>query len=90
MTLEVLAFWAFAITLVGAGLAVVIGKNLFHSVLWLALALLPDHPGSHGVGQSPRLHADFGHVRQVNLRHVILRVECGAHGIGVLHACALL
>ena len=40
MTLEVLAFWAFAITLVGAGLAVVIGKNLFHSVLWLALALV--------------------------------------------------
>ena len=40
MTLEVIAFWAFAISLVGAGLAVVIGKNLFHSVLWLALALV--------------------------------------------------
>lgn len=40
MTLEVLAFWAFAVTLVGAGFAVVIGKNLFHSVLWLALALV--------------------------------------------------
>jgi NADH-quinone oxidoreductase subunit J len=40
MTLEVVAFWAFAVLLVGAGLAVVIGKNLFHSVLWLALALV--------------------------------------------------
>jgi NADH-quinone oxidoreductase subunit J len=40
MTLEVMAFWAFAAILVGAGLAVVLGKNLFHSVLWLALALV--------------------------------------------------
>ena len=40
MTLEVVAFWAFAVLLVGAGLAVVLGKNLFHSVLWLALALV--------------------------------------------------
>ena len=40
MTLEVIAFWAFALLLVGAGLAVVVGKNLFHSVLWLALALI--------------------------------------------------
>jgi NADH-quinone oxidoreductase subunit J len=40
MTLEVIAFWTFAVLLVGAGLAVVIGKNLFHSVLWLALALI--------------------------------------------------
>lgn len=40
MTLDVLAFWVFAVILVGAGLAVVIGKNLFHSVLWLALALV--------------------------------------------------
>ena len=40
MTLEVVAFWAFAVLLVGAALAVVIGKNLFHSVLWLALALI--------------------------------------------------
>src|SRR3954452_1468798 len=37
---EVVAFWAFAILLVGAGIAVVVGKNLFHSVLWLALALI--------------------------------------------------
>jgi NADH:ubiquinone oxidoreductase subunit 6 (subunit J) len=40
MTLEVVAFWAFAVILVGAGLAVVLGKNLFHAVLWLALALV--------------------------------------------------
>ena len=40
MTLEAAAFWAFAVLLVGAGLAVVIGKNLFHSVLFLALALI--------------------------------------------------
>ena len=40
MTLDVVAFWAFAVLLVGAGLAVVLGKNLFHAVLWLALALV--------------------------------------------------
>jgi NADH-quinone oxidoreductase subunit J len=39
MTLEVAGFWAFAIVLVGSALAVVLSKNLFHSVLWLALAL---------------------------------------------------
>jgi NADH:ubiquinone oxidoreductase subunit 6 (subunit J) len=40
MTPEIVAFWAFAVTLVGAGLAVVFGRNLFHSVLFLALALI--------------------------------------------------
>jgi NADH-quinone oxidoreductase subunit J len=40
MTLQVIAFWAFGAILVGAGLAVVLGRNLFHSVLWLALALI--------------------------------------------------
>src|SRR6187401_553828 len=40
MTLEIIAFWSFAALLVGAGLAVVLSKNLFHSVLWLALALV--------------------------------------------------
>lgn len=39
MTLEVAAFWSLAVVLVGAALAVVLSKNLFHSVLWLALAL---------------------------------------------------
>ena len=36
---ESLAFWSLAIVLVGSALAVVLSKNLFHSVLWLALAL---------------------------------------------------
>lgn len=39
MTLEVVTFWALAVLLVGSALAVVLTKNLFHSVLWLALAL---------------------------------------------------
>jgi NADH-quinone oxidoreductase subunit J len=39
VTLEVVTFWALAILLVGSALAVVFTKNLFHSVLWLALAL---------------------------------------------------
>jgi NADH-quinone oxidoreductase subunit J len=36
---EQLAFAALAIILVGSSLAVVLSKNLFHAVLWLALAL---------------------------------------------------
>ena len=36
---SVLAFWALAVVLVGSALAVVLSKNLFHAVLWLALAL---------------------------------------------------
>lgn len=36
---EAIAFWALAVVLVGSALAVVLSKNLFHSVLWLALAL---------------------------------------------------
>ena len=39
MTLEALAFWVVSIVLVGSALAVVLTKNLFHAVLWLALAL---------------------------------------------------
>ena len=39
MSGEVVAFWALAVVLVGSALAVVLSKNLFHSVLWLALAL---------------------------------------------------
>ncbi|MBI3107975.1 MAG: NADH-quinone oxidoreductase subunit J [Candidatus Rokubacteria bacterium] len=39
MTLEPLAFWALSALLVGSALAVVLTKNLFHSVLYLALAL---------------------------------------------------
>jgi NADH-quinone oxidoreductase subunit J len=36
---EALAFWFLAVLLVGAALAVVLSTNLFHAVLWLALAL---------------------------------------------------
>lgn len=39
MTAEVLAFWSLSAVLVGSALAVVLSKNLFHAVLWLALAL---------------------------------------------------
>jgi len=39
MTADVLAFWSLAVILVGSALAVVLTKNLFHAVLWLALAL---------------------------------------------------
>jgi NADH-quinone oxidoreductase subunit J len=39
LTLETAAFWFLAILLVGSALAVVLAKNLFHAVLWLALAL---------------------------------------------------
>jgi NADH-quinone oxidoreductase subunit J len=37
--LETIAFWALAVVLVCSALAVVLAKNLFHAVLWLALAL---------------------------------------------------
>ncbi len=40
MTPEILGFWILAVTLVGSGLMVVLSKNLFHSVLWLALGLV--------------------------------------------------
>lgn len=36
---ESIAFWVLAIILVGSALSVVLSKNLFHAVLWLALAL---------------------------------------------------
>ena len=36
---ETVAFWTLAAVLVGSALAVVLSRNLFHSVLWLALAL---------------------------------------------------
>jgi len=39
MTTEPIAFWGLSIVLVGSALAVVLSKNLFHAVLWLALAL---------------------------------------------------
>ena len=39
VTLSDLAFWVLSVLLVGSALAVVLSKNLFHAVLWLALAL---------------------------------------------------
>ena len=39
MTLSDVAFWVLSVLLVGSALAVVLSKNLFHAVLWLALAL---------------------------------------------------
>ena len=39
MTPDVVAFWVLAALLVGSAMAVVLSKNLFHAVLWLALAL---------------------------------------------------
>ena len=39
MTGEAVAFWSLSIVLIGSALAVVLTKNLFHAVLWLALAL---------------------------------------------------
>ena len=39
MTFSDLAFWVLSVLLVGSALAVVLSKNLFHAVLWLALAL---------------------------------------------------
>ncbi len=39
MTGEAIAFYCLSAVLVGSALAVVLTKNLFHAVLWLALAL---------------------------------------------------
>jgi len=39
MTGEVLGFYCLSAVLIGSALAVVLTKNLFHAVLWLALAL---------------------------------------------------
>jgi len=39
VTLEVVVFWGLAVLLIGSALSVVLTKNLFHSVLWLALSL---------------------------------------------------
>jgi NADH:ubiquinone oxidoreductase subunit 6 (subunit J) len=40
VSLEPIAFWGLAVILLASGLAVVLTKNLFHSVLYLALALV--------------------------------------------------
>ena len=41
MSLEVVAFWVLALTLIVSALGVVLTRNPFHSVLWLALGGLP-------------------------------------------------
>ncbi len=40
MSLEAAAFWGLALVLLASSLAVVLSRNLFHSVLYLALALV--------------------------------------------------
>lgn len=40
MSLETAGFWVLAVLLLGSSLGVVLSKNLFHAVLWLALALV--------------------------------------------------
>jgi NADH:ubiquinone oxidoreductase subunit 6 (subunit J) len=40
VSLEPIAFWGLAVILLASALAVVLTKNLFHSVLYLALALV--------------------------------------------------
>jgi NADH-quinone oxidoreductase subunit J len=40
MTPDAMGFYVLAVFLVGSALQVVLSKNLFHSVLWLALALV--------------------------------------------------
>ena len=40
MTLEIVTFWGLAALLIGSALSVVLTKNLFHSVLYLALSLV--------------------------------------------------
>ena len=53
MSLEEMAFWAIAVVLVGSSLLTVLSKNLFHSVLYLALALVTT------AGVYVLLHAEF-------------------------------
>jgi len=40
VSLEPAGFWLLAVLLVGSSLGVVLSRNLFHAVLWLALALV--------------------------------------------------
>ena len=53
MSLEEIAFWAIAVVLVASSLLTVLSKNLFHSVLYLALALVTT------AGVYVLLHAEF-------------------------------
>ena len=40
MTIQLFAFWLFAISVITAGLGTVLARNPVHSVLWLILAFL--------------------------------------------------
>ena len=40
MTLEIVGFWATAVVLLASSFAVVLTRNLFHSILYLAVALV--------------------------------------------------
>ena len=53
MSLEAAGFWGLAPVLLASSLAVVLGRNLFHSVLYLALALVAT------AGVFLLLHAEF-------------------------------
>jgi len=61
VTAEGVGFLALAGVLVGSSLLVVLARNLFHSVLWLALALVAT------AGVFLRLHAEFLAAAQVLL-----------------------
>ncbi len=61
MTGEVLGFGAIAAVLLGSSLLVVLSRNLFHSVLWLAAALVAT------AGLFLLLHAEFLAAVQVLL-----------------------
>lgn len=53
MSLEAAGFWGLALVLLASSLAVVLSRNLFHSVLYLALALVTT------AGLFLLLHAEF-------------------------------
>ena len=61
MTAEALGFSAVSVLVLGASLGVVLARNLFHAVLWLALALV----GTAGL--FVLLHAEFLAAVQVLL-----------------------
>ena len=61
MSFEAAAFWGLALVLLASSLAVVLSKNLFHSVLYLALALVAT------AGVFLLLHAEFLAAVQVLL-----------------------
>ena len=61
MSLEAIGFWGIAIVLIVSSLLTVLSKNLFHSVLYLALALVTT------AGVFLLLHAEFLFAVQIFL-----------------------